>query len=821
MKRTLQFACAGLVLGIPLVLAATVVDAQNSTPATLPASNASPVDREGMLNQYCAGCHNDKARTGGMSVQGLHAGDWGAGTATWEKILAKLNLGEMPPKGMKRPSPEQITDFTHWLETSLDQYGMAHPNPGRSTLRRMNRAEYANAVRDLLSYTKDVSSELPADDSGYGFDNIADVLTVSPTLMDRYIAVAGKIGRAVTGQTSRKPFATIYKTAKDVGAMRRGVPSYNERASDDLPLDSRGGGAVNYLAPYDGEYVIRAYFNANTLNDNDVLKENTIEVKVRLKAGPRTIGMYFEKPMALDETPVKVYSAANFPGQVSGIVVPDQPPTPMKLTVSVDGVATKNMDVPSYSNTKDFYQFNYPRDVLQIQVEGPYNAKGIGDSPSRRKIFLCHPAGAAEEAGCARKIITALATQAYRRPLTEADIGPLLKVYESGHRGSDFEHGIEIAVEAILVSPQFLFLEERDPPGGAPGSLHRISDLELATRLSFFLWSSIPDAQLLAVAERGQLKNPAILKQQVTRMLADPRAHALTTNFAGQWLYLRNLQYAKPDLEAYPEFDIRLRQAMATETDMFFSAVVKENRPVLDFLDANYTFLNQRLAEHYGIQGIYGPTFRRVTLDPSMHRGGLLGQGSILTVTSYDNRTSVVKRGKWILDNILAAPPPPPPPELNIPALNETPNGKVSTVRQMMEIHRANPVCASCHSKMDPLGFSLENYDAIGAWRTNYAGQPVDSSAVLPDGTKFEGPAGLQKILLARKDQFVEAFTERLMTYALSRGVEAYDMPTIRAIRRKAAADDYRIDSIILGIVQSTPFEMRITPTALKRTAEK
>jgi hypothetical protein len=390
------------------------------------------------------------------------------------------------------------------------------------------------------------------------------------------------------------------------------------------------------------------------------------------------------------------------------------------------------------------------------------------------------------------------------------DIKPLMAMYAEGRKDGGFEHGVEAALELVLVSPSFLFMPEGDPAGSASGTVHRISDLELATRLSFFLWSSIPDAKLLAAAEKNQLSKPAVLKAQVVRMLADPKASALTDNFAGQWLYLRRLEFQRPDKTIFPDFDERLRSAMATETDMFFDGVVRENRSVLDFINADYTYLNERLAEHYGIPGVHGASFRKVALTPAEHRGGLLGQGSILTVTSYENRTSVVLRGKWILDNLLAAPPPPPPP--NVPPLDAVPGGAKLTLREQMELHRKNPVCASCHSKMDPLGFSLENFDAVGAWRTSTAGKPVDPSGVLPDGTKFAGPSGLQDILLARKDQFVEAFTERLMIYALGRGVEASNQPSIRAIRAAAAKDNYRIDDIILGIVQSVPFTMRRTP---------
>jgi hypothetical protein len=455
------------------------------------------------------------------------------------------------------------------------------------------------------------------------------------------------------------------------------------------------------------------------------------------------------------------------------------------------------------------------RDLMQISVVGPYEIKGAGNTESRRRIFSCRPSAALPEAACARQILSTLARRAYRRPLTAADLTPLMKIYNEGRNGADFEHGIEAAIERVLVSPDFLFMRESDPPkkqsGGArPGSIYRISDIELATRLSFFLWSSIPDEPLLAVAERGQLRNPAILKQQVARMLADAKAGALTRNFAGQWLYLRRLEYQRPNRALFPNFDERLRAAMLTETQMFFDGVVRGNRSVMDFLSADYTYVNQRLAEHYGIPGVHGTTFRKVQLNPALRRGGLLGQGSILTVTSYDDRTSVVLRGKWILESLLAAPPPPPPPD--VPALNEVAKGKQLTMREQLDLHRANPVCASCHVKMDPLGFSLENFDAVGAWRTSFAGQKIDASAVLPDGKQFEGSQGLQDILLAHKDQFVEAFTEKLMIYALGRGLEAYDMPTVRKIASTARVDNYRMNTIIMGIVQSVPFAMRRTP---------
>ncbi|HWM61171.1 MAG TPA: DUF1592 domain-containing protein, partial [Rhizomicrobium sp.] len=747
------------------------------------ASPATPADHKKMLMQYCTACHNDKLKTAGMSVVPLDANNLQADQATWEKILHRVSLGEMPLRGAPRPPKEKLQAFTQWLAKSLDDQAAANPNPGHATVRRMNRTEYANAVRDLLDLKVDFSKDMPADDTGYGFDNIADVLTVSPTLMDRYITVAGRISRLATGQSSRKVITTDYKIPKDLFVNGFGVAAYNERASDDLPLDSRGGGAFKFYAPYDATYTIQVFLNANTSEEGEIDSRNRFEVKVPLKAGLRTIGASFPKQLALDEHVV--------PKSVLGPRQPAAAPVPIPLDVQVDGARVQRLMVPSVATGPNVSQSFYLRDVMQISVVGPYDVKGPGDTPSRRKIFICRPSAELPEAACADKILTTLARHAYRRPVTAADLAPLMKIYDEGRKGTDFDHGIEAALEAVLVSPSFLFMRESDPAHSKPGDVHRISDVELAQRLSFFLWSSIPDDALLAVAEQGRLHNPAVLKAQVARMLADPRAKALTENFAGQWLYLRRLEYQKPDRRAFPDFDQRLRDAMQTETDMFFDGVVRENRSALDFLDANYTYLNQRLAEHYGVPGIYGTSFRKVDLDPALHRGGLLGQGAILTVTSYNNRTSVVLRGKWILENLLAAAPPPPPPL--VPSLDDAKNGKKMTVREQMELHRKNPVCASCHTKMDPLGFSLENYDAVGAWRTGYAGSLVDASAVMPDGTKFDGPTGptgLQGILLSRKDQFVEAMTERLMTYALARGVESYDMPAVRAVRYQAAKDD-------------------------------
>jgi len=759
-----------------------------------------------MLDQYCSRCHNDDDKVAGLSIEHLREGDLlhGVHADEWEKILRRTSQHEMPPRGKPQPDPAARAAFDHWLQGSLDTYGRTHPDPGRATIRRLNRVEYANAVRDLLALDVDVSHELPQDNSGYGFDNIADVLSVSPTLMERYVAVAGKIGRMATGLTSSRSFTTSYDVPKDGSVMNSGRPAYNERASDDLPLGSRGGGAFRYYARYDGVYEIGGYLNANTNNETDRLKEDRFSVRVPLKAGAHVIGMSFHRELAPDE------SVQTLRNNLDMVPLPNDAPVTLPLDVSVDGKRVRQIGVPSFRMSPRYAQRNFPRDVLQIDVTGPFSPASAGNTAARARIFLCKPTREADEAACARRIVATLARHAYRRPVAAADLAPLMRIYATERNGSDFEHGVEAAVEAILVSPHFLFLIEQDPAGSAPGSVHRVSDLELASRLSFFLWSSIPDETLLKVAEERRLHDPAVLNAQISRMLADPRADALTRNFAGQWLFLRNLDQQRPDIAVFPAFDARLRAAMARETEMFFSYVVRNNRSLLDFIAADYSFLNARLADHYGISGVKGTAFRRVVLDPSSHRGGLLGQASILTVTSYGNRTSVVKRGKWILDNMLAAPPPPPPPD--VPALQETHDGRLLTAREQLELHRKSPACASCHMKMDPLGFALENFDAVGAFRKLDAGRPIDASATMPDGTAFAGISGLQQILMARKDEFASAFTQRLMTYALSRGVTAQDMPAVRTITRAAAADSYHVQTIIQGIATSLPFTLRRTP---------
>jgi cytochrome c551/c552 len=738
-----------------------------------------------LINQYCVGCHNQKVKTAGVSLQALDAANVSPDAAIWEKVLRKVSAGQMPPAGLPRPPAAASEVFTQWLGEELDHAAAAHPNPGRPTIHRLNRAEYSNAIRDLLALDIKPGSKLPADDTGYGFDNIGDVLSLSPVLVDRYMSVGRMVSRLAVGDSNLKPEVNEFESPRPGRTALR-----NERISDDLPFDSAGGMVIQYSFPVDAEYV----FRIKTLSGG-AAPPKMYELRTPVKAGTRTVGVTF---LADNEVPEIIpafggpnVAAAAAAGRAGGRTLP------ARMDLRLDGARLQLFDTAA------------PR-FGTFAIAGPYNITGLGDSASRQKIFVCKPASANDENPCARKILASLARRAYRRPVTDADLNPLLALYEAGRRDGNFESGIETALRALLVSPNFLFRVERDPASSPALSAYRVNDFELASRLSFFLWSSIPDDELLNLAQEGKLKDPAVLSAQVARMLDDRRSSAFVSNFAGQWLFLRNLAQVKPDQDAFPKFDASLRQSFERETELFFEAVLRENRPVTDLLSANFTYLNQRLAEHYNIPNVYGSQFRRITLtDPS--RGGLLGQGSILTVTSYPNRTSVVQRGKWVLENLLGAAPPPPP--ADIPALEpHAKDGKLLTVRQQMEQHRANATCASCHSRMDPIGFSLENYDGVGAWRTKEAGSIIDATGKMPDGTVFQGPSGLKNLLLtAHRDEFISTFTEKLMTYALGRGMEFYDRPAMRAIVRDAAKHNNSIPDIIKSIVQSPQFQMRRT----------
>ncbi len=698
--------------------------------------------------------------------------------ALWEKVLRKVTSGEMPPAGMPAPDAASAAGFATRLEEALDLAAAANPNPGRLPAHRLNRAEYSNAVRDLLALDLDVGNMLPADDSGYGFDNIADVLSLSPALLDRYMFAARRISRLAVGSAPRKPQKDIFVRNRETGFLQAG---HGRSSRQDLPIGGRRGAALRYYFPFDGEYVL------STALDQGDSRTGYESHKLRLgvKAGMRTLALTFPSESSRAERARPAGGAA---------FKLAHPP----LDVRLDGKRLRLIELPEASK---------PFKVRWIAIDGPYNPTGPGDTLSRRKIFSCLPASAAEEKPCARRILFTLARQAYRRPVNDADVSALLAIYDLGRAEGNFEHGIEKALRALLVAPGFLFRLENDPAGIGPAESYRIDGFELASRLSFFLWSSLPDEELLRLAEDGRLHEKETLDGQVRRMLADRRSRALVENFAGQWIELRNVAKIKPDEVLFPEFDGQLRLAMQRETELFFENILKKNHGVLELLDSDHTFLNERLAAHYGLGGVYGPQFREVQLSDS-RRGGLLGQGSVLTVTSYPNRTSVVIRGKWILENLFGMPPPPPPPD--IPELEEAGGGEKLTLREMMSLHSKSPTCSSCHVRMDPIGFALENYDAIGRWRTDDEGTPIDASGELPGGIVFDGPADLKRVFATDfRETFVTTVVEKMLTYALGRGLEYYDKPVVRSIVRESERNEYRLADIILGIVKSMPFQMR------------
>ena len=756
----------------------------------------------------------------------------GEAPEVWEKVVQKLRGGMMPPARRPRPDPQAYEGFQSWLETSLDRAAAATTAPGRVPTHRLNRAEYANAIRDLLALDIDGASLLPADDSGHGFDNLAGTLALSPVLMERYMSAARRISRLAVGDPSIGPGFTSKTYVIPINMAQ------NERMSEDLPFGSRAGIAVRHRFPLDGEYVIRLRLkrsvyeyivNLDEAHDLDVRLDG--RRVARFSVGGEASG----KPAPLSFSGTFVAAGnAGYPSQEwdeyrtsadAGLVVRVAVRAGTRVVgVSFVGRSWEHEGVrqprlreygATVTETTDTSSRPEGPGLESVAIDGPYAVTGQGETASRDRIFVCQPDSTADpadndEARCARSILSRLARRAFRRPVNDADIQPLLLFYETGRTDGGFEAGIQAALERILIDPEFLFRIERDPAGVAPGTPYRLSDLELASRLSFFLWSSIPDDELLDVAASRELSDPGVLEQQVRRMLADRRATALVDNFVSQWLTLRRVGGVTPDPNLFPGFDENLREAFQRETELFVESQLREDRSVVELLSADYTFLNERLARHYGIPNVRGSRYRRVTVGDE-RRGGLLGHGSILSVTSYGNRTSPVLRAKWLLENILGTPPPPPPPD--VPPLPEAgPAGQPRTVRDRLAQHRRSPVCAVCHAPMDPLGFALENFDAIGQWRTTDAGLPVDASAVLADGiTTFEGPAGLRRVLLSRAEQFVETLTEKLLTYGLGRGLEYYDRPVIRSITRAAEADDYRWSSLILGVVESTPFRMRST----------
>ena len=715
-------------------------------------------EEQALVNQYCVTCHSERLKTGNLVLEKLDPSH-PAGTAetaeTWEKAIRKVRAGMMPPAGAPRPDRATLDAFAASLETQLDRASAAHPNPGATALHRLNRNEYGNAIRDLLALDVDVSTLLPADDSAEGFDNVADVLRVSPSLMDRYVAAGAKISRLAVGDAAIGATTSTYRTSS---------------ASEDLPLGAPGGLAVRHYFPLDGVYSFKVRGGGGIPYDNRVSK---IDVTVDGESvSPVEVGYYVTADFKLS----------------------------LKAGSHSLGFSLLEKDPQEINHTWRVVPGNVG--VTNVAIAGPLSSTGPGDTPSRRSIFVCRPSASQDEVPCAKKILSTLARRAYRGPVADGELETLLGFYQRGRNTGSFDSGIQLAVQRMLVSPRFVFRFEEEPDGVGAGAAYRISNLELASRLSFFLWGSIPDDQLLDLAAHNKLSDPAMLREQTLRMLRDPRADALVKNFAGQWLFLREVKNAPGPANA------ELKQAMQHETELLFQSILREDRSALDLLNADYTFVNERLARHYGIPNIYGNHFRRVTVqDPA--RRGLLGQASLLLVTSVADRTSPVARGKWILENLLGVNAPVPPP--NVPALEESASkNEPRSVRQQMEIHRRNPACASCHKIMDPIGLSLENFDLVGKWRDADQGISIDASAELVDGTKVNGPASLRNALLDRSDVFLTTMTEKLMTYGLGRGVRYFDMPAVRTIVRDAAKNDERFSSFVLGVVQSTPFQMRV-----------
>ena len=791
--------------GIAGLLAFTIVatatsQAQSPQPEQQASTTVSP--ERATLNRYCISCHNAKlkAPAGGLALSDENIDRVTDNLAVWEKALQKLRARSMPPPGPGRPRPDEAT-YNHlvtYLETSLDRAAAEHPNPGRSqSLQRLNRAQYRNAVRDLLSLDVDVSAMLPVDNVSQGFDNV-NVSGMSPTLVEQYLSASRTISRLAVGRPPRSPEARTVVLPIDFTQDYR---------VEGLPYGTRGGTVFEHNFPVDGEYL----FQIQLSRDRDGQIEGVSEPHdLELMLDGQRLQLFSLKPIR----PARGAGAG--PQYGAGESELDKGLSgrfPVKAGPhAVAAAFLKKAGQPEVARQpyKADYNGRSLAAIFSVTVAGPYNPGGPGDTPSRTRLFVCKPSTGAAELGCAKTTLETVARRAYRRPLVEADREKLLKYYRQGREeGGSFETGIEMALRAILASPDFLFRIERDPETTGATKVYKLSDLELASRLSFFLWSSIPDDQLLNLAVAHKLSDPRTLEQQVRRMLADARSTALVDNFAEQWLYLRNLSAQSPDPRLFPDFDDNLRQAFHRETWLFFESIKNEDHNVLDLLNADYTFVNERLAYHYGIPNVYGTHFRRVTLPESTHRRGLLGQASILTVTSYANRTSPVRRGKWVLQNLLGMPPPPPPP--NVPPLkeNKADGGKVLSVRERMVEHRANPVCASCHAVMDPIGLAIENFDAVGRWRTMEGEAPVDATGGFSDGSTFVGVDGLRQALLKHPELFLTAFTEKLLTYALGRGLEFNDAPAVRAITRGAAGDQYRLSSIILGIVKSVPFQMR------------
>ena len=759
-------------------------------PAAPPRSSPSAGPVNSVLSQYCVKCHDAEMKKGGLDLERLSRDAWTQHPDEWERVVRKLRARQMPPSSEERPPDKTYLKVVANLTSNLDRAAKTHPNPGRTeTFRRLNRTEYQNAIRDLLALDIDASVLLPKDDASHGFDTVT-VGDLSPTLLHRYLSAAEKISRLAVGAPRRGPGGDTFRLRPDLT---------QEEHVEGLPLGTRGGVLLNYTFPRDGEYEIQVRLTRDRNEEVEGLREpHELEVLLdrervkRFTVAPPKGNKNFEAVDAHLKVRVPVSAG---PHQL-GI-------TFLKNPGSL--IETKRQPYLAHYN-----MHRHPRltpALYQVSINGPYASVTAGDSPSRRRIFVSHPAKPAEEEGCAERILTPLMRRAYRRPVTAQDLWKPMEFYRKARAEGGFEAGIEAALSAVLASPQFLFRVESDPEGITPGATYRLSDLALASRLSFFLWSSLPDDELLEAAERGELHKPKVLEKQTRRMLADARSRNLVSNFGEQWLYLRNLESMTPDLRLFPDFDDNLRQAFRQETERHCEMVFREDRSVLDLLQADYTFLNERLAKHYGIPNVYGSRFRRVALGPRAERGGLLRQGSVLTVTSYATRTSPVIRGNWVLANLLGIPAPPPP--ANVPALKENTVSDSLPMRQRLAEHRANAACASCHHLMDPVGFALENFDAIGRWRTAEDGAPIDVTGGLPDGSRFAGVAGLEEGLHKNPDLFVGTLTEKLLTFALGRGIESHDAPAVRQIVRDAQARGFRFSSIIISIVHSAPFTLR------------
>jgi len=762
------------------------------------AQQASPQDA--LINQYCVTCHNERAKTAGLLLDKMdidHAGDH---AEVWEKVVRKLRGGMMPPQGMPRPDQAKIDGLTTWLEASLDQAQAAHPDPGRSALHRLNRTEYANAIRDLLGLKVDVSALLPADDESNGFDNIAEVLRVSPSLMEAYLAASREVSSLAVGDPKTPTVGKSIQVPPDLAQAEH---------IEGLPLGTRGGILIHHNFPLDADYEFNVFLLRNIVGYLTGMEfPHQLEISIdgeRVFIAP--VGG--EEDLKLVDTNLAL-AGDTLDARLRTKVHVKAGPHDVAVAFLRRDSAESDEPLQPFTRDLDLQNMNGIPLIDHVQVTGPFNATGPGDTPSRRRIFVCTPGNSSDEVPCAKKILSALARRAYRRPVTDGDMETLLNFFQAGKNQGNFESGIEGALRLILASPKFLFRAEPDPARVAAGTVYHVSDLELASRLSFFLWSSIPDDELLNVAAQGKLKEPAVLDREVRRMLADPKAEALVNNFAEQWLFLRNVQSVAPDESTFPNFDDNLRQSFRRETELFFESMLREDRDVMDLLTANYTFVNERLAKHYGIPNIYGDQFRRVTLTNDARRG-LLGQGSILSVTSYPTRTSPVLRGKWIMENLMGTPPPAPPP--NVPPLkDQAQGGKVLSIRQLMEEHRKNAPCSTCHKVMDPLGFALENFNGVGEYRTKDASGAIDASGQLADGTKIDGVIGLREALLKHPEYFVGTLTEKMLTYALGRPLEYYDMPVVRGIVQGASRNEYRFSALIMGIVKSESFEMKKAP---------